>query len=292
MRQRAGTFETEVRSTLAALNADVGNFPNLAFYPVLADRFARWEPNLEKLAQLENELSQVAVESRDPAEWKQALQGMLKTVVFLYKAFAPYRLAARNQTTDLADHYKALVEAMTAVEEKLVEIGPRLLYTFNDRQELLWLFEHVPHRFTQCAGSLFYWQRHARSPKRTAEERSLPSAFRDARKCVRRLGDLVYDALGEPNLVELRDIKPQPEPLTATDLLILRALVNSQCSLVQTEIVEQVKKMSRKLGRGTVGKRLKVLVRDGLVHYPHGPMKGAVPTDRGRELVAGTATER
>ena len=51
-------------------------------------------------------------------------------------------------------------------------------------------------------------------------------------------------------------------------------------------------KLNRKLGRGTVGQRLKVLERDGLVHYPHGPMKGAAPTDRGRKLVARTATER
>lgn len=197
MDQRAGTFETEVRGTLAALHADVNLFPALALVPVLEALFARWEPNLDKLAQLEGELGHAAVESRDPAEWNLALHGAFRTVELLDEAFVAYCSAAKDPTADLTEHYEALIGAMAPLEEKLVEIGPRLLYAFDYQEEAQRLVEHIPHWLTQCAGSLSYWRRQERSPKRPRRELSaeLPSEFRDAWKYVLRLGDYIAYAL-------------------------------------------------------------------------------------------------
>lgn len=205
MGQRAGTFETEVRATLAELKADVASFPDLALVPVLQACLARWKPNLDKLAQLDNELGHAPVGSRDPDEWNQALQGALKTVGLLHEAFVAFHAAATDRTANLTDQYEAMVAAMTAVEEKLVEIGPRLLYAFDD-DEAQWLVEHVPHWFTNCAGNLYHWRRHAGLPKRPPQDRSvrLPSAFRDAWKHVLRLSDFIAYALGDSNVVQAR----------------------------------------------------------------------------------------
>lgn len=88
------------------------------------------------------------------------------------------------------------------------------------------------------------------------------------------------------------ELKPPKNRPSADDLVILRALVNAKCSLVQTDIVEHVTDLGTRFSRGTVGKRLAVLEGAGLVHYPHGRRKGAAPTDRGHELVVGMPAER
>ena len=67
---------------------------------------------------------------------------------------------------------------------------------------------------------------------------------------------------------------------TADDRRILKALAASRGTLVQVAI-EEATRISRK----TVGKRLRVMLRYNLLHYPHGARKGAAITPEGRELL-------
>jgi hypothetical protein len=73
-----------------------------------------------------------------------------------------------------------------------------------------------------------------------------------------------------------KDLQAVFDP-TKEDRMILRALLSAVGTSVQTEVAE-----ASRVSRKTVGRRLRVMVRYGLVHYPHGAKKGTVLTEPGR----------
>jgi hypothetical protein len=168
MAERAGTFETELRATLDGLNSYVGSFPDMPLLPILRSCFAKWEGNLEKAWKLAAELEHVAVESRDPAEWRQALRDVLDEVRSLHFAFYDYHLAAKDTEADLTRDYDRLIAAMDLVEDRLVRIGPRLLHAMDDHEDASSLVEHFTSNMTQCRGNLYRWRAHGDTKSRFA----------------------------------------------------------------------------------------------------------------------------
>lgn len=135
MPARAGAFETELRTVLADLHSWVSHVRNLAFYPGLQDQRIRWEQNIAKGWDLLRELQLVAVESRSPAEWYDALQSALKVITAVDDAFSAYYESAKDLTADLSPEFNVLVGAFRPVDELLVRIGPRLVYAYDDPRE-------------------------------------------------------------------------------------------------------------------------------------------------------------
>lgn len=191
LQERAGTFETELRAALTDMQTDAYDFPSLPLYPVLKSRYARWEQNLSRVWELQAELGNVAVESRDPAEWYGALHNMLKAVRALDEAFATYGSAAEDLTADWATHHTPLVAALDSVKDNLVKIGPRLVYAFKDHDDVRSLVEDLPFWLTQCSGNHAIRRAYDCDIRRSSREASarLGSAFEPAWHRVAKLGE-------------------------------------------------------------------------------------------------------
>lgn len=202
--ERAGTFETEMRDSLKNLKLWANSFPNLPILPGYVDYYARWKSSLEKAWKLDGELSSVATQSRDTAEWKQALQDALDTILLINAEFENYCSVATDLAADLEEPYAALVAAMNPVAEILDKIGPRLLYGFDDSEELEWLIEHLRHLFAQCTGCLQggQWRYPPQKlfqqlPRQASDDP--PMEFWEAWDRTERFGDYVIYALGGPS---------------------------------------------------------------------------------------------
>jgi len=166
MPERAGAFETELRMALQWLRSWVFHFPGVAIFPSLKDRRLEWVAKLDKVGDMSADLEHVAIESRDPGEWNQALRDALAAANIVGRSLNVLYIAAEVASPDLAPHEKAARVAIVSLRDVLARIGPRLVYLLDDDDYAEGLTEHLPDWLFERVDQLCRWGEQRPDPEK------------------------------------------------------------------------------------------------------------------------------